>query len=585
MILQALYEYSQRKESELAPEGFDWKEIPFVCRISQDGRFIGFEDTRQAEGNKKRAKSFLVPALGEQKGNGIKANLLWENSEYFFGVPTKETSKASRVAEQAAAFRDKIKSSVKDSSKAPWKQALQFLESLPFDELKQQSLWPEICESTALTILAMDGIGILTKHPDITSQNNDSQVSDDCELGFSLVSGEKVELARLLPAIKGIRDANPTGASLVAVNNEVSNGRNQGQTPAFASFMKQKGYNSPIGKKEAESFGKALNYLLRRDSPNKLQIGDATTVFWSEKETNFEKHYRSFFAMPPKDDPDKGIGELKAAIESVRTGIPPEESNTRFYVLGLAPNSARIAVRFWHQGTVGEFAANIKRHFEDIAIAKPSFDNDNQALAYLLSATALEWKTENVPPNLAGNVMRAVMTGGPYPATLLQQGLRRVRAEQGDVNRARASILKACLNRRLRLANPNNEKEITVALDPDNVNPGYRLGRLFAVLEKIQEDANPGLNATIRDRYYGAASSTPVSVFPQLLKLKNHHLSKLENAGFRVAYEKKLAEIIGGLGDSMPAHLSMDDQARFALGYYHQRQALFTAKQDTTETK
>jgi CRISPR-associated protein Csd1 len=369
------------------------------------------------------------------------------------------------------------------------------------------------------------------------------------------------------------------------VNNEVSNGRNQGQMPAFASFMKQKGYNSPIGKKEAEGFGKALNYLLRRDSPSKLQIGDATTVFWSEKETSFEKHYRSFFAMPPKDDPDKGIGELRAAIESVRTGIPPVESNLRFYVLGLAPNSARIAVRFWHQGTVGEFAANIKRHFDDIAIVKPSFDKDNQALAYLLSATALDWKTENVPPNLAGNTIRAVMTGSPYPATLLQQCLRRIRAEQGDVNRARASILKACLNRKNSCANQNHEKEITVALDPDNENPGYRLGRLFAVLERIQEDANPGLNATIRDRYYGAASSTPVSVFPQLLKLKNHHLSKLENTGFRVSYEKKLAEIIGGLGDSMPAHLSMDDQARFALGYYHQRQAFFTTNKDSTETK
>jgi len=220
MILQALYEYGQRKATVLAPEGFDWKEIPFVCRISQDGGFIGFEDTRQSVDNKKIAKSFLVPALGEQKGNGIKANLLWENAEYFFGIPTKETSKASRVAEQAAAFREKIKLSVTDSSKAPWKATLQFLESLPLDDLKQQALWPEICLPTSLIILAMDGIGVLTEHPDITTCSDEpSQPSDECEFGFSLISGKKVELARLLPAIQGIRDANATGASFVAVNN------------------------------------------------------------------------------------------------------------------------------------------------------------------------------------------------------------------------------------------------------------------------------------------------------------------------------------------------------------------------------
>jgi CRISPR-associated protein Csd1 len=163
--------------------------------------------------------------------------------------------------------------------------------------------------------------------------------------------------------------------------------------------------------------------------------------------------------------------------------------------------------------------------------------------------------------------------------------LRRIRAERGDVNCARASVLKACINRRIRLLKLSQGKEITVALDPDDVNQGYRLGRLFAVLEKIQEDANPGINATIRDRFYGAASSTPVSAFPQLLKLKNHHLSKLDNPAFRVTHEKRLAEIMGGLGSSMPSHLSMDDQARFALGYYHQRQALFTSNKDSRESK
>lgn len=581
MILQALYEYSERKATELAPEGFEFKEIPFLCVLDSRGGFIGFEDTRQQEGNKKRGKIFLVPALGEMKGNGIKANLLWENIEYMFGISSKEKGDPKRVAAQAAAFKEKIRMHVPDPSVSPWNLVLSFLESVPVDLLKKDPLWPEVGQPTSLVLLAMDGIGPLTAHPDILNGPQLGDESDSGQIeGLCLVSGKKTVIAKLLPPIKGVRDSNPTGASLVAINNVIKNGRNQNKTPAFASFMKEKGYNSPIGIREAEGFAKALNHMLRRDSPNKIQIGDATTVFWSEKETVFEKKYSFFFSMPSKDDPDKGLLEMRAAIESIKSGIPPSESSSRFYVLGLAPNSARIAVRFWHQGTVGEFASNILRHFEDLEIITPSFDKGNLSLSNLLAATVLDWKSENVPPNLAGNVMRAVMTGGTYPTTLFQQCLRRIRSEQGKVNTIRASILKACLNRRVRYAGHDPEKEMTVALDMENMNVGYRLGRLFAILEKIQEDANPGINATIRDRFYGAASTTPVSVFPRLLKLKNHHLAKLENTAFRVIHEKRLAEVIGGLGTSMPSHLSMDDQARFALGYYHQRQAFFNPNKE-----
>jgi CRISPR-associated protein Csd1 len=255
---------------------------------------------------------------------------------------------------------------------------------------------------------------------------------------------------------------------------------------------------------------------------------------------------------------------------------------TKFFILGLSPNAARISVRFWHQGTVGEFCKLMRKHFDDIDIIAPSFDQCRMSLQYLLGSTVRDWKSEDIPPNLTGNVIRAVLNGSPYPETFANQCLRRVRAER-DVTRVRASILKACLNRKLRISKRNNEKEMTVALDPSNTNVGYRLGRLFAVLEKIQEDANPGINATIRDRFYGAASSNPVAVFPQLLKLKNHHLSKMENQGFKIAHEKRLAEIIDGLSPAMPAHLVMDDQARFAIGYYHQRQALFTSNKDGTK--
>ena len=196
---------------------------------------------------------------------------------------------------------------------------------------------------------------------------------------------------------------------------------------------------------------------------------------------------------------------------------------------------------------------------------------------------ALENKVDNVPPNLSGQIVQAILSGSLYPATMLQQTIRRVRATR-DVTRMQAGILKAYLNRYYRI-HSTKEKEITVALDTANNNPGYRLGRLFAVLEKIQEEANPGLNATIRDRFYGAASSSPVTVFPQLLKLKNHHLAKLENVGRKINFERMLTEIFDGIGSEMPSHLAMEDQSRFAIGYYHQRQALFTSSSNNENKK
>jgi len=284
--------------------------------------------------------------------------------------------------------------------------------------------------------------------------------------------------------------------------------------------------------------------------------------------------------MAPKDDPDRDVLVVKNLYASIEQERGASNSSTRFFVLGLAPNAARISVRFWHTGTVAEFSGKIRRHYDDLEIVRSSRDQGKYSLFWYLVDIATEHKADNIPPNLAGNITRAILDGSPYPATLLQQTVRRIRAEQ-EVTRIRAALLKAYLNRFQRTY-PSNEKEILVALDPANTNPGYLLGRLFAVLEKIQEDAQPGINATIRDRFYGAASASPVTVFTQLLKLKNHHLAKLDNPSFRIGHEKRLTEIVGNLPVDMPRHLAIEDQARFAIGYYHQRQALFT-KSDKPE--
>lgn len=567
MILQALNEYYERKardaDSGIAPQGFETKEIPFIIVIDKKGRFVSVEDTREGTDKKRRAKAFLVPQ-GAKKAAGIKANLLWDSPEYALGFSARGRDD---VAARAVAFVERARAELPDRAQ-DWRvdALLRFLEAAPHEAIATSEshalLWREMNDSNANMTFRIDG----DEYPtlcDAFFQHLRGRAGESGDLGVCLVTGTVSAVARLHVSIKGVRDAQSSGASLVSFN-----------WPAFCSYGKTQNFNSPISESAAFGYTTALNTLLNRDSRNRIQVGDATTVFWSAKATSFESDFASFFALPPKDDPDRDVNAVKTLYASAQSGAMPPEADTRFYVLGLAPNAARIAVRFWQQGTVAELSCRLKQHFDDLEIVRPAKNQGRFALFWMLCELGSEGKVDNVPPSLAGNLMRAVLSGGPYPAMLLQQVVRRARAER-EVTRLKAAMLKATLNRFQRV-HPSSEKEITVALDETNNNTGYRLGRLFAVLEKIQEDAQKGINATIRDRYYGAASANPVTVFPQLLKLKNHHLAKLDNPAFKTAHEKRLAEIIGGLPPEMPAHLRMEDQARFAIGYYHQRQALFT---------
>jgi CRISPR-associated protein Csd1 len=576
MILQALYDYYQRKASDpdsgIAPEGFEWKEIPFVIVIDRDGNFMSLEDTREGEGKQRRAKAFLVPSA-EKRTTGIKANLLWDNIEYALGANPRNRDD---IDTRKQSFLNRLKTTfIDESSVSVLFPLIAFLENDPEEQINAKlsgnKLWKEAYESNANVVFRIDGSTdaslcdtlkpYLKTRADIIDDNN----------GVCLVSGEIGSIARLHASIKGVRGAQSSGAALVSFN-----------LSPFESYGKTQNYNAPLSESAEFAYTTALNILLGKDSKNKVQVGDSTTVFWSEKQDTFEETFSIFFKFPSKDDPDADVRAVKALYEGVWTGHLNTDSKTRFYVLGLAPNAARISVRFWHVGTIPEFAGKIRQHFHDLEMVRPPKDEGHYSLFWLLSSMAHENKVDNVPPNLSGQIFESVVTGGPYPATMLQQTLRRIRATQ-DVKRIQAGILKAYLNRFHRIYS-TKEKEITVPLDPTNINSGYRLGRLFAVLEKIQEEANPGINATIRDRFYGAASTTPVTVFPQLLKLKNHHLSKLENAGRRVNFERMLAGVFDGIGNDMPSHLSMEDQARFAIGYYHQRQALFTKSSSSNES-
>ena len=591
MILQALKEYYDRKP-ELPRTGWMIKEIPFLVLIDREGNFIGFEDTREKDGKRLRAKSFLVPSLGEKKGGGIKSNLFWENIEYMFGiaVPTeaKKTPKPDRVNRQHQEFISRI-AEINGSCEA-LEAVRRFYEGNYREIIRKDKLWREVLKLNQSLLFSVVGTGPITDDPALCKLIDDSQTEGEVR-GCCMVTGIEDEIARLEPPIKGIRGANAQEASLVSVNNKIRKGVNEGPTPAFASFGKEKGFNSPIGKTAAFAYTTALNHLLGKDSRQKLQIGNATTIFWSAKKSDFENDAILFFSEPPKDDPDRNTQTVRELYQSIWTGnyIIPDES-TKFYSLGLSPNAARIAVRFWHVDTVKSVEARLKQHVEDLAITYRAQTDLALPMQRLLRTIAPQEDIEKVPPNIAGETMRAILEGTPYPVTLLQAALRRCRAEQGKKDRRsgkqmpnipyeRAALIKACLNRSLRFNNPKHEKELAMCTDSTNTNIGYRLGRLFAVLEKIQSDANPGINATIRDRFYGAASSTPVTVFGNLMRLSNHHLSKLEKEkpGLAVIRKRLIGEIMCTITD-FPSHLDLADQGRFAIGYYHQNMDLWTKK-------
>lgn len=582
MILQALKGYYDRMaadpESGIAPEGWEWKEIPFVVVLNAEGELLQIEDTREGEGKKKRGKLFLVPQ-SVKRAVDIAANLLWDTATYVFGLvdttdldSEKATNALARAPKQKKAFISRIEEELPKT--AHIKALLSFLSSISEDELEKESLWKDIKASKAIVSFRMnDEKELLCCSPEIHEAIDKKNKEKEAD-GICLISGERDQIAMLHTAIKGVYGAQSVGGNIVSFNLDSFRSYNLGDT-----IHRTQGKNAPIGESSMFAYTTALNSLLGKGSSQRLQVGDASTVFWSERKTQFESDFASFFEEPDKDDPSTGTRHIKSLFESPKTGSYFEDNgDTKFYVLGLSPNAARISIRFWEVGTVADFAGKIRQHFEDLAIVKPPSEPEYYSLWRLLVNIAIQDKSENIPPNVAGDFMRSILDGRPYPESLLQAALRRVHSDaENRVKPVRAALIKGYLNRYLRAHPDTSKKEIAMALDAEQPSIGYQLGRLFAVLEKIQEEANPGLNATIRERYYGAACSSPVTVFGTLMRLKNHHLAKLENRGRAVNFEKLVGEIVGRF-DDFPPHLDLREQGRFAIGYYHQRQDFFAKK-------
>ncbi|MGV8038606.1 MAG: type I-C CRISPR-associated protein Cas8c/Csd1 [Thermoanaerobaculaceae bacterium] len=596
MILQALKEYYDRKAADpssgIAPEGFEKKEIPFVIAIKPDGRFVNLEDTREDVGDRRVAKSYLLPRSKTRTGSKSYATtfLLWDHIGYLFGHPADDR----KAAKQHQTWLAALKALPAELAQDEGVQAILRFYSSPdqIAAVKTHGTWAECLKLPSCNMtfrLAADSLPIPCRKAvqsfvrnAVCRQAVAKGDGDDQEVfGLCLVTGQRGEIAKT----HGRTPINKDTKSLVAFQ------KNSG----YDSHGKEQGFNAPVSKSAEFAYTTALNTLLK-SKRQRIRVGDAATVFWSARDSQFENEAPLFFDAPPTDDPDQDTTAVQAMYASIWNGtyvVPDEE--TRFYVLGLSPNAARIAVRFWHVATVREMGNRFRQHVDDLAITHRDDTSSALPIRRLLHSIAPLGDDDRLPPNLAGDIARSVLEGLPYPQTLLQAALCRIRAEQSLKNKRtgrsaptvtyeRAALIKASLNRAARFTNTEQEEGLHVSLDLTNTNIGYRLGRLFATLERIQirkftQNGGKEPNSTIRDRYYGAASGTPVAVFGTLIRLSKHHLASLENVGERVNFEKLLGEIMSAIKD-FPAHLRLEDQGRFAIGYYHQMQDFYTKKPD-----
>ena len=580
MILQALQEYYTRKleVGEIAQDGWLKGGLDFLIDLDPDGNILDIADLRDSQGKKKISHSIDVPNIGTQalkhSNSGQDANLLWDNSSFVFGLGDKGDLRLQSMIEVIDKWIGETDDIGVNAVKYFLMKGLEDREH--FNHALFHPEYGELLKSGNPKIsfrVPRSDFQIVFQSPVVKEALERvfdfyKEEQADFFTGTCLVTGERnVVIEKTHPVIKGVWGTQTSGGSIVSFNQD-----------SFNSYNKTQSLNAPVSKKAASHYTKALNTLLA-STKQCIHIGDATTVFWSEKKSSFESDFAFFFKEPDKDDPDVGTQKVKALFESVETGAYREDdSDTRFYILGLAPNAARIAIRFWQVGIISEFAMRIKQYFEDFAIVKPPNEPEYYSIWRILVNVATQDKSENIPPNLAGDFMRSILNGTPYPATLMQAVIRRIHSDSDSrVKPVRAALIKAYLNRYNRFYPNINQKEVSIELDPMHPSIGYQLGRLFATLEKIQEEGNPGINATIRERYYGAACATPVTVFTNLLRLKNHHLAKIENKGRVVTFERLLGGIMERLND-FPAHLDLHEQGRFAIGYYHQRQDFFKSK-------
>ena len=570
MIVQSLTQYydAMLKRGAISAPGWGPASISYAICLDLDGNVQRLVNTtcETVVGKKTvlRPQTMTLPAA-VKRSSGIAANFLWDNSIYILGAgkddgDKKKAQRNIKCFEAAAQLHHDILDGV-DSPAA--RAILKFFdkwkpEDAPNAEVLQD-IFDDVTKGANITF-RVDGEFAYEDEQIRAAWQHCQESGGDYAKMQCLVTGREDEIPNVHPAIKGVRDAQSSGAALVSFN-----------APAFCSYGHEQNMNAPIGKYAAFAYTTALNHLLA-DKNNVQYIGDMTVVCWAE---DADERYQSMGISALFGNAEahgQTADAVRAVLKNMARGLPSDdlEPSHKFYVLGLAPNAARVSVRFFMQGTFGAFMKNINDHYERLEIVRPGWADDGLLTPWEMLRATVNMKSRDKAPSavMSGAVMRAILEGGRYPASLLEGVMLRIRAES-DVTWQRAAILKAYY---LKNEHADCPKEVlTVGLNEASTNPAYTLGRLFAIYEAVQQDANPGINSTIKDKYFNSASAMPASIFPILGNLYQKHLRKLGD-GSRIYYDKQVAALKCILGESYPQRMTLAQQGAFDLGYYHQTQ-------------
>ena len=610
MILSTLNQYYDRLAGTPDPDtgklvvplfGYTKEKISYILVLSKEGEIVDVFPNTETIGNKTQARSIFVPASFKRPGiytekafNEGKENafFLWDKTAYSLGLDVNNDKKLEvSWVESAITFKSfkrfhlKKLANINDDGLQALALFLEKWQPSHFDSKLQK---PEILGTNIAFQLDGDHCYL---HERPAAKKLWSQIlKEPTELvsGSCLVTGKQDNIARLHPAIKGVYGGQSAGGSIVTFNAE-----------SYESYGKEQGENAPVSELAAFKYTTALNYLLDRNNKHCLSIGDTSTVFWAIADDNKQSQKAEQLFMQTVSPSDDGAAtQLKPLIEQISKGIPLQEVapdidlKTRFYILGLAPNAARLSIRYWLDTNFGELAQHISDHFTDLSLDPLPWGTPPSIWRLLIELvpyrSGQKSNSKEIPPHLAGEMMRSILTGNRYPHSLLAQLVLRIRSD-GHISPLRVAMIKAVLHRDYR--KKLIKEKTPMSLDENNENDAYQLGRLFAVLERIQSSAIKGANATITDRYFGSASTVPYSVFPRLLTGSKNHLSKIRKKmpGYAVNLDKDMTAIIAKLPPNFPKHFSIESQGRFTIGYYHQREKYFTSnsadsQQEITET-
>ncbi len=574
MILQALKEYYEQlaEKGKVSTPGWCQAKVSYAIELYSDGNIKAILDLREEHGEGKRKrwepKALCVPEM-VTRSSGVSANFLCDNAKYLLGIDADPADK--RVQDCFLAAKKKHLEILKGVDSIMAQAVCAYFSKWDPQKAKENPVimekWEELTAGGNL-VFSMD---TQDAQDDEAIQRAWEEMEDgeSEEKGICLVTGEQTSVARIHRTIKGVPGAQSSGAALVSFN-----------APAFESYGKAQSYNAPVGKYAEYAYTTALNYLLFHREYTE-QIGDTMVVCWAESAG--EEYQDAFWEAidPPKDNQEDAISVFQSIkndgyIDYKDVELDPKQ---KFYVMGIAPNAARLAIRFFYANSFGNILKNIIAHYDRMELVKPVWETrEYLGIEDMLDQTVNQKSRDKKPvSNMSAAVLKAIVSGSRYPASLYTDTIIRIRAEQGNVTWERVAIDKAYLIRNYGW----KEGETYMECREESQEVAYVLGRLFAVLEFIQKRASGDIKATIRDRYFNAACATPASVFPVLLKLKNSHLKKMEreSIGAKIHYEQKVTELMCKFSE-FPKRLSLEDQGKFNIGYYHQMQKNYEKKEE-----